>query len=126
MPSIQKKSLQLISTLGLLISSLPQKVFARDYIKDFTSGLDINYDGNLFEMLAPILLRIIGFALSLAGFVAIGFIIYSGYLLVTAQGNEQQVEQGKKSLVNAIIGFIIALSGVVIISTIQTWIGVGQ
>ena len=92
------------------------------FIKDFAQDLGIPESGTLFDMLAPILLSIIAFLLSIAGFVAIGFIIFSGYLLITAQGNEQQIEQGKKSLTNAIIGFIIALSGVIIVTTIQNWI----
>ena len=102
------------------ILALPTTAFADDYLKDF-GQFDLG-NGSLFEMIAPILLNVISFLLSIAGFITVIYIIYSGYLLITASGNEQEVEKGKKGLTNAIIGFVVALSGVVIVQTIKNWL----
>jgi len=42
------------------------------------------------------------------------FIIYSGFKLVTAQGNKSKLEEAKKSLLNVIIGAAIVLGAFVI------------
>ena len=106
--------------LILTLLTFPATAFADDYLKDF-GQFDLG-NGSLFEMIAPILLNVISFLLSIAGFITVIYIIYSGYLLITASGNEQEVEKGKKGLTNAIIGFVVALSGVVIVQTIKNWL----
>ena len=54
--------------------------------------------------------KIIRALLGFLGIVALCLVIYAGYLIMTAGGNEQKVETGKKILVNAIIGTAIILS----------------
>lgn len=118
------KKIALTSLIPYLLTN--HALAADQYVKDITGGafnVDGSLDGSLFDMLAPILVQVISFMLAIAGFIAIGFIIFSGYLLITAQGNEQQIEQGKKSLINSILGLIIALSAYIIISSVQRWIG---
>lgn len=49
----------------------------------------------------------------LLSFVGIGFtvlVVYSGIVWMTARGNDSQIETSKKTLQNAIIGLLIALS----------------
>jgi Type IV secretion system pilin/Bacterial Ig-like domain/IPT/TIG domain len=57
-----------------------------------------------------IVANIIRIALGFLGVVAIGLIIYGGYLWMTAAGNEEQIERAKKVLISAIIGLVIILS----------------
>lgn len=46
-------------------------------------------------------------ALGLIGFVVFWFILYSGFMWMTAGGNAEQVEKAKAMLRNAVIGFLI-------------------
>ncbi|MBU0647549.1 pilin [Patescibacteria group bacterium] len=108
-----------ISTISLIWLLTPASVLADDYLVDFFGG---KKEGTLFEQIAPFLANTISFLLSIAGFVATIYIIYAGYLLVTSQGNEQQIETGKKALTGSIIGLVIALSGVLIINSIKIWL----
>lgn len=53
------------------------------------------------------------------GVITTGFIIYGGYLYITAQGDRSKAEKAKKTLIAAIIGLIIAISAAVIVNTIS-------
>lgn len=59
--------------------------------------------------------RIIQIILSLLGAIAVGLIIYAGFTIMTANGSEDKVADGKKILVNATVGLIIILSAVAIV-----------
>ena len=48
--------------------------------------------------------------LSLLGVVFLGLAIYGGMLWMTAEGNEQRVEHGRKILTEATIGLVIVLA----------------
>lgn len=50
---------------------------------------------------------IIQVALGFVGFVVFAYILYSGFLWMTAGGNEENVTKARTMLRNAIIGFII-------------------
>ncbi len=97
---------------------------AEEYLPNLTKTEDWNGDESLFGMIAPYILNTISFLLSIAGFLAVGYIIYGGYILVTSSGNEEQVKNGKKAIFNAVLGFIVALAGVVIIQSIKVWLKV--
>ena len=57
--------------------------------------------------------------LSLAvGYLAIGFIVYGGYLYIMASGDPSKVAKGKKTLQAAIIGAVIAIMASVIMNLI--------
>lgn len=56
-----------------------------------------------------LLQRVIQIALSVAGFVALLYIILGAFQYFTAYGNEEKAEAGKKTLTWAIIGLIIVL-----------------
>ncbi len=54
--------------------------------------------------------RIINFSLSLLGIIALGIIVYAGFLWMTSGGSEDKISEAKKWLKNGIIGLIIILS----------------
>ena len=54
--------------------------------------------------------KIIRVALGFLGIIAVGLIMYAGWLWMSSEGNEEKIEQAKKILKNAIIGLIIILS----------------
>lgn len=61
--------------------------------------------------------------LTLAGVVATVFIIIGGYLYITAAGNEEQSEKGKKTLVNAIIGIVVVVLSMAIVTIVTNTLG---
>lgn len=48
-------------------------------------------------------------ALSVAVFVAIGFIIFGGFRYVTSSGDASGIKKAKDTIVNAVIGLILAM-----------------
>lgn len=84
----------------------------------------IPLEGTLTEMLAPFFMRIISFLLAIVGLLATVGIIYSSYILATSGGNEQTIQTGKKGITNAVIGLVVALTGFLIIYTLQTLLGI--
>lgn len=67
--------------------------------------------------------RIINVALGFLGIIAVGFIIYAGFLWMTSQGNPEQIEQAKKILIGAVIGLIIILSSFAIAAFVMRALG---
>jgi hypothetical protein len=51
--------------------------------------------------------RVIAYVLGLTGIVFMGLVIYSGFLWMTAAGNEEKVSQAKRLLAAAVIGIAI-------------------
>lgn len=65
-----------------------------------------------------IIAKIIRVVLGLLGIIAVGIIMYAGWLWMTSEGNEEKVTQAKKTLTNAVIGLIIILASFAIASFI--------
>ncbi len=65
-----------------------------------------------------IVANIIRIALGFLGIIAVGLIVYAGWLWMSSEGNEEKIEKAKMILKNAIIGLIIALSSFAIASFI--------
>jgi len=64
---------------------------------------------------------IVNFTNFVSGFVIIGSIIvgiYSGYIYITAVGNEEKTTKAKKALTGAVIGMILALGAFAIVNTL--------
>lgn len=54
--------------------------------------------------------RIINGLLGLLGILTVAYIVYGGYLILLAQGNEEEVSKGKEAIKNAAIGLALILS----------------
>lgn len=63
--------------------------------------------------------RIIRAFLSLIGIIFMSYIIYAGYLWMTASGEEEKIRKAKAILRGCIIGLIITLSAYVITATVM-------
>jgi len=72
-----------------------------------------------------IISRIIRAALGLVGIVLVGLIMYAGYLWMTAGGNEQQINDAKSILRNAVIGLAVILMAYSIVLFVMRMLGVG-
>ena len=65
------------------------------------------------------------FDLTLAvGYIALGFVIYGGYLYIMSQGDPSRMAKGKKTLMSAIIGTIIAMLASVAVNTVRVILGI--
>lgn len=62
--------------------------------------------------------RIIRAVLGLLGIIALCLVLYAGFTIMTAGGNEEKVTQGKRILINAVIGLAIILSSFAIVQFI--------
>ena len=68
--------------------------------------------------LADILGSLIYWFLTLLGAIFLGFMIFAGFLWLTARGNKEQVDKARTIMVNAITGLAIILAGAAITSLI--------
>ncbi len=78
-------------------------------------GIDVGTEYGVATGLASadpriILARIVQIFLGFLGIVAVGFIIYGGFLWMTSAGDESRVDKAKQVLKNAVIGLLIVLS----------------
>lgn len=67
---------------------------------------------------------VINALLLFAGAVAVLFLIIGGFRYVISQGNEQQVEAAKKTILYAVLGLIIIFIAFVLTRLIQQYLGV--
>lgn len=67
------------------------------------------------------------FDISLAiGMIAVGVVIYGGYLYIMSQGDPGKMTRGKKTLVSAVIGVAIAMGATVIVNTAKVILGIND
>lgn len=52
----------------------------------------------------------------------VGFVI-AGIIYLTAAGDETQIDRGKRTMINSIIGIIVALLGVIVIQAVKAFLG---
>jgi hypothetical protein len=122
-----KKIISYVPLLGLL---LPGLVLASAGTDSVSAGLHLPGFSSMFggglagESSLPLLiLDVVQLLLFFAGGIAVLFIIIGGFFYITAQGNEEQAEKGKKALINAIIGIVIVIMAYAIISVVQNTVG---
>lgn len=70
--------------------------------------------------LLGLVLTIIKYLLIFAGVVAVVMLVIGGFIWMTAGGNEEQAEKGRKALTNAVIGLVVVLMAYAIITIITS------
>jgi hypothetical protein len=70
--------------------------------------------GGLSPFIWKIVLNVIEIGLVLAGWIALFFILYGGFLFITGGGNASQIEKARKSIFNAVIGLVISMGAIAI------------
>lgn len=68
--------------------------------------------------ISKIALVLIEILLRIAAMLAVGFIIYGGYRYILSQGEPDQANAARSTIINALIGLVIAVSATLIISFI--------
>lgn len=58
------------------------------------------------------------------GYLALGFVVYGGFLYIMAQGDPGKAAKGQKTLTSAIIGTILAMAATVIVNTAKIVLGI--
>lgn len=65
-----------------------------------------------------IIINIVDGILQVAAYVAVGFVIYGGFVFMTSSGDPNRATAGRKTLINSVIGLVIALSAVTLVNFI--------
>lgn len=68
--------------------------------------------------LAELILLVIKYMLILSGMIAVVALIVGGFWYITAAGNDEQAEKGRKALTNAIIGLVIVILAYAVVNII--------
>ncbi len=95
----------------------------RGTLKDSNSGLETILDyKNVFELIAAL----IQFGFSVAGIIAVAFVVYGGIMYILAAGQPDKTKSATQIITNAIIGMVIALAALAIIYTIKNALQAGN
>lgn len=79
-----------------------------------TCELNVNIPGDI----VLILLAVFEILLRIAGMLAVIFIIYGGFLYLTSAGEPDKAKNGRTTIINALVGLVLAMSATVIVSII--------
>lgn len=71
-----------------------------------------------------IVLNIVDDLLQLIGYTTVGYIMYGGFLMMTSNGAPDKAAHGRKTIMSAAIGLVIALASVALVNFISLKIGV--
>lgn len=74
--------------------------------------------GGIATFIWKIVLNVIEIGLFIAGYAALFFILYGGFLFLTGGSNPSQIEKARKSILNAVIGLVISISAIAIVKLI--------
>lgn len=88
-------------------------------IKDPGSGAD-----SQANFIWKIVLNIVDDLLQLIGYTTVGYIMYGGFLMMTSNGAPDKAAHGRKTIMSAAIGLVIALASVALVNFISSKIGV--
>lgn len=95
-----KKNLPIARTSVIFLSlffSVTQVVFAQGITNPLGDTKDIE----------TVIADIVKGALGLTAVLAVGFIVYGGFLYISAAGDETQIKKGKEAIIGAVIGIIV-------------------
>lgn len=84
-------------------------------------GADTNSQANYIWKIA---LNIVDDLLQLIGYTTVGYIMYGGFLIMTSNGAPDKAAHGRKTIMSAAIGLVIALASVALVNFISSKIGV--
>lgn len=87
------------------------------------TGLELPVGYNIVDGIPLILLAVLDIALRIAGLVAVIFVVYGGVTYVTSQGEPDKVAQAKGTIINALVGLLVATFAVAIVSFIGNQVG---
>ena len=99
---MKKKIVSLLPyVFSLLIIAAPAQLYAQDLygLKD-AKNINVGKEDDLKGVVADVVNIVLGFL----GIISVIIILFAGFKWMTAAGNEEQVSEAKKMLVQAVIG----------------------
>lgn len=90
---------------------------------DGTCSIASPTDGKLSTFIWHIALNVITIGLYLAGYIAVGFVLFGGFQFLTGGDNPSKVEKARQTILNALIGLVISIASVVVVNLIFGIIG---
>lgn len=100
----------IFATITALLITAPHQVLAQfEPPSSVETGLPVT---PLFEIINSVMLWV----LALIGVIAVISFVIAGILFLTSAGNEDQIATAKRAFVNAIVGVIVALLGLIILN----------
>lgn len=80
-------------------------------------------DGKAPSDLPLVILAILDIMLRIAGLVAVGFVIYGAIQYITSQGEPDGIKKAQNTIVNALIGMVIAITATAAVAFIGNTLG---
>jgi hypothetical protein len=112
----------LLTVLPLAVLFVPDLVAAQGEVDRGLSSISGPFAGfsgiGKARNITEIIIAVIRMLLTIAGALAVLFIIIGGFQYITSAGNDEQAEKGKKTLINAVIGMVLIILSYVIINVI--------
>jgi len=81
-----------------------------DGIDAVCEGRQPEDEDELRKVIFMVIINVMIMLFQVIGYVAIGFVIWGGYLYMLARGDSGKVASGKKTIMNALIGLVLCLS----------------
>ena len=105
---------------------LTPKAYAQDgeisqYFDAWQSAIGINTS---LTSLSGIINALVPLIIVFSGVILLAMLIYGGFEMLTAAGNPEQAEKGKKRLTTSLIGFIVIFAAYWIIQIMEVILGV--
>lgn len=69
-----------------------------------------------------VILNIVDDLFQVVGYITTGFIMFGGFIMLTANGSPEKVAKGRQTILNAVIGLVIALAAIAIVNMIKNTI----
>lgn len=76
-------------------------------------------DYGVSKFIWRVVLNVIDMALSLIAWIAAGMMIFGGFKMITSDGSTDKAAQGRKTLLNAAIGLVIAIASVGLVNLVM-------
>ncbi len=91
-----------------------QSPLAQTFQCNPSSGLNCSAGTNVNQLIKTV----INWALGITFAIAVLFLIIGGFWYITASGNEEQADKGKKTILNALIGVVVIILSYVIVNVV--------
>ena len=120
-------SLKKIPSIVAALLLVPGVALASNDVLGLAQIRDLFCTGGLAcsRSFSDLVLGVIHLLLLVSGSLAVLFIIIGGFFYITSAGNEEQAEQGRATLTNAVIGIVVIILSYAIVNVISNTI-VGQ
>jgi hypothetical protein len=72
-----------------------------------------------FSAITQLLVNVVQIALTLAGLLAVGFIIFGAAQFILSQGEPEKIKKGKETIINSVIGLFLVILSFLIVTLIS-------